>query len=554
MNAIQEYLLQAFHNGHLKRKHKCPSPECSNRKKKSDKPLYVKLVDDRWILYKCYHCNQKGRIDTRPKPEKLNVLPTIVKRRFAPIQEHPLGDKVVSYFQSRGISKQTLIRHAIGVTKSRKTGKMAIAFPFYQSGKLVNVQYRMLDEKSFRMEPGCPSVWWNVDNAKSQEEVVITEGMIDAMTYYEKTGRFAVSLPNGKSNLKFNDEYGSSIIASAKRIIIATDSDVEDDASAEAISRRFGRHKCFRVTFPEGGKDFNDFADQPPEFFHRLVAEAKPYPVEGVIMPADMLQPALDCMVQDPKSSRVWINDLGDNFSFATGELTIITGIPGHGKSTMLDYLCVKIAQKAGWKFGMLSYEKFPFEAHIIDLAEKYSGHALYGKTDEQAMQILADSIEWIQDRFVFFNYPEMDTSIDVVCQRIEEVVSAFGLNCIVIDNLSFITTSDVTSSEQRGRDIMVKLNTLKRRYDLAIFLVIHPRKPPSEGRFVPGGYSPAGSAHYFNLTDNGITVFRDTDDTTKLFVWKIRNRFAGKRSVITFEFQQETCSFKAIDFDDTFR
>ena len=59
------------------------------------------------------------------------------------------------------------------------------------------------------------------------------------------------------------------------------------------------------------------------------------------------------------------------------GDLSVVTGIPGSGKSELLDAMMVNLAQRYGWRFGICSFENPPGE-HIAKLAEKYVGQPFW--------------------------------------------------------------------------------------------------------------------------------------------------------------------------------
>ena len=59
------------------------------------------------------------------------------------------------------------------------------------------------------------------------------------------------------------------------------------------------------------------------------------------------------------------------------------------------------------------------------------------------------------------------------------------------------------------------------------------------EGKYdVPSLYDIAGSAHFFNKTDNGIVLQRDFEgETTNVFIQKIRWSFVGKLGDVCFQY-----------------
>lgn len=66
---------------------------------------------------------------------------------------------------------------------------------------------------------------------------------------------------------------------------------------------------------------------------------------------------------------------LDRHYSVRPGEWTLVTGIPGHGKSEFLDAMTINLAARHGWRFGIFSPENQPFSLHLAKLAEKYTGN-----------------------------------------------------------------------------------------------------------------------------------------------------------------------------------
>jgi twinkle protein len=49
-----------------------------------------------------------------------------------------------------------------------------------------------------------------------------------------------------------------------------------------------------------------------------------------------------------------------ETFKIRPGELTVVTGAPGTGKSQFIDALMVNMAEIYGWSFGVCSFENPP--------------------------------------------------------------------------------------------------------------------------------------------------------------------------------------------------
>jgi hypothetical protein len=59
-------------------------------------------------------------------------------------------------------------------------------------------------------------------------------------------------------------------------------------------------------------------------------------------------------------------------YTVAPGQWTVITGVPGSGKSEWLDALLVNLAESEQWEFALYSPENFPTVTHLIKLVEKH--------------------------------------------------------------------------------------------------------------------------------------------------------------------------------------
>jgi len=153
----------------IEQKVKCP--KCNQtRKNKNDKSLSVNIEKG---LYNCHHCGWGGNVKFRPKKE-------FVKPPEATVD---LGDRAVSWFNKRGISKATLSHCKVSesteyfpqISKSRK----AINFNYYRNGELINVKYRD-GEKNFKLVSGAELIFYGLDNIKESKKIYIVEGEMDA--------------------------------------------------------------------------------------------------------------------------------------------------------------------------------------------------------------------------------------------------------------------------------------------------------------------------------------------------------------------------------------
>ena len=63
----------------------------------------------------------------------------------------PLSQQLLGFFQSRGISAETLRRNQVQQER-HGSGAPAIAFPYFRDRELVNLKYRTLDKRYWQVK------------------------------------------------------------------------------------------------------------------------------------------------------------------------------------------------------------------------------------------------------------------------------------------------------------------------------------------------------------------------------------------------------------------
>jgi twinkle protein len=340
-------------------------PKCSHlRKKKKEPCLSVNIDEGTWT---CWNNDCKWQGGVGVTDEKTYVRPV-----FA---ESPLGDKATAYMKSRGISLTTIKKHkmteeVVYVPKNQK--KMpCIVWNYFRSGDLINKKYRSAD-KGFKMETGAELIFYNIDSMADSKQVIITEGEFDCMSYDECGFQHVISVPNGANVNTNNLEYLNNcyeFFEGVEKIYLAVDADEAGESLMSELSRRLGRDRCFKVSYPEGCKDANQtLVNHGIDAVKQTISRAEAFPIEGVITASDVKDDILR-LYRTGMERGVEVGELGAEFdslcSFKTSMLYVITGIPAHGKSTVLNYIEILLAAKHGWKFAIFSPEHYPLEYFI---------------------------------------------------------------------------------------------------------------------------------------------------------------------------------------------
>lgn len=549
----------------------CPS--CSaGRKKPKEKCLSANLTEG---VFYCHHCGYSGTLKSG------SDRPVALKRReykvpaYVPASaEQPLYD----WFAKRGISKEIVDRNQIstGTIWMPQLDKevRAIRFPYYRGGSVVNVKYRD-SAKNFRMESGAERILYGMDDCNG-DTLIWVEGEIDKLSVEASGSLNCISVPDGapsptaknySSKFEFLENCEEFVSGFAKHVI-AVDSDAAGKVLESELARRLGHEKCSRVTWPSDCKDANEVLIKHGA---RKVAEcieyARPYPVSGLYQIIDLQHDINDLYEKgmDRGESTGW-HSVDDLLTVSVGQWTLVTGIPGHGKSEWLDALMVNLSVFSGWRFAIFSPENQPLTMHFKKIAEKYIGKPFHGHHRMDHSELL-NAQAWANDHFTFILPPSDNLSLDSILQLARISILRNGVKGIVIDPWNELDHSrpNQLSETEYISECLSKIRRFARENQVHVWLVAHPAKLRKEktddGRLeypVPTPYDVSGSAHWRNKADNSITVFRHVSEgnsTVEVHVQKVRFKSNGKPGVanLTYDYmtgrytEEETYGMRAM-------
>lgn len=447
------------------------------------------------------------------------------------------SDEVVKYWESRMISKPTLIDLGVytDVEYMPQFGKevRVMCFPFFRGGELVNIKYRG-PQKSFKLVPGAELTWYNFDALENNEEIIICEGEGEVFTMYENGFKNVISVPNGAGgNLEFLDGT-ISLFEQKSKVYLATDNDRKGIELRDELARRIGAEKCYIINFREC-KDGNEFFTTHGGIeFKKLIPEARPVPVKGVVMVKQLQSEIVDLWQHGvQKGKEIGMLEIDKYSTWELGRLATVTGVPGSGKSELIDFLTTKLNLIHGWKVAYFTPENYPLKFHYAKLHEKLSGKKFQSDTEAGFWSVY----EHIRDNF-FYILNEDDFTVDMVLDRAKMLVKQHGVKVLVLDPYNrFEHGQKASESEtQYISTFLDKLTMFAKVNDVLVFLVAHPRK--MQRGEVPTLYDIAGSAHFYNKTDYGFCVHRVRDShglmTNEIAVYwqKIRFKHLGEQGM----------------------
>ena len=517
-------------------------PQCSpHRKKPKAKCLSVNTEKGVWC---CHHCAWTGSLKTGT--DQASQRPRVIIRpAYKPL---PPEGALLDWFLQRGVPPDLVEREGISLVRvympQVEDEVACIAFPYYRSGEVVNVKYRVLDGKAFRQETAAEKVLYRLDSVTT-DQVIITEGEVDALSCVVASFASVVSVPDGAppadaKNLETKFAFlNGDPLGHVEKIILATDNDGPGRKLTEELARRLGRDRCYSVQWPSDCKDANDVLRvYGKDALCDCLKQAQPWPVEDVVFVGDLAGEVADVYAHGlpPGLSTGWTS-VNEHYTIGTGQLTIITGIPSHGKSEFLDALMNNLATLHNWLFAVCSPENWPPSLHVIKLLQKHTGKPFReGPSLRMSSEELAQGLQWLHDRF-FLILPGRKMSVSDVLSRATSLVRRYGIHGLVLDPFNEFdhTRPHGMTETEYICNTLGELKRWARQWSVHVWIVAHPQKlyRRDDGTYpVPTPYDISGSAHWRNRADNCLTVWRDLEDEsgqTFLYVQKVRHRHMGK-------------------------
>ena len=532
-------------------------------------------------IYKCFGCNKSGdSIDFLMQFKNINYIEAIkliankysitIEETDTKVYTKPqvenqrrVDDVVTTYFEKRGISKETVaafqIKQAVEWMPVANKEIQVICFNYFRNGELINIKYRGKD-KDFKLSKNAELIFYNIDSLEDQNEAVICEGEIDAMSLHESGIKNVVSVPNGagvgQQQLRYLDNCWQSFEGKDK-IIIATDNDEPGKAIRDELARRLGYDRCYMIQYPPDCKDMNEVLKlHGKQAVRHIIEEAKRWPVQGILTMDDLFPIVCDYYDNGyPKGYAAGIEGFDELLTFTGGQLTVITGSPGSGKSEFLDWICTSLARNHSWKFAILSFEN-PAAIHVTKLMEKFIGLSFaFRKDPEHRMnrKQFEEGIGLTDLYFSFIDIAQTDITIHGILDKCRELVLRTGIKGVIIDPWNYIEHK-IPAGYTETQYISESLSLIKDfaiRNDVHVFVIAHPRKLQKDpkGKYpIATMYDIAGSAHFFNKTDNGISIHRDFDtNAVDVHTQKVRFSWMGRVGTAMYDFDYLTRQYKKV-------
>lgn len=456
-----------------------------------------------------------------------------------------LSDNVTAYFG---------VRHSF----SEEDGSVVEQYyPCTQNGKLVGYKVREVpkDFKSIGRTGATTECFMQFRFPRGGKYVILTEGEIDALSAYqmlkeynEKRGNdyevAVVSATTGAQSAKqIANNYA--FFDMFEQIIISYDGDEPGQKAIESIVKVLPKGKVKIMQMKH--KDANEYLQKSDQkAFISDFYNAKTYVPAGVVGSSELYEKLLDSALVEKIPLPNFMKKLDEMIgSIELGTIGIFAAGSGAAKTTVANELIYYWLFNSPHKVGVVSleltcsqYAQAMLSRHIqnkisrIKDPEEKLTYLKQEKVKEKANELFLD--EHGNDRFMLID--ERDGSVEVLQDKIEELIISCGCKVIILDPLSDIMDS-LTVDEQAK--FMKWCKSMIKNYNCTFLMIAHIRKSgnnkdaASTGAFIPEE-AITGSSTIFKSASWVVMMMRDkynedpvVRNTTKLILSK--NRSGGE-------------------------
>lgn len=429
------------------------------------------------------------------------------------------------YLPYRGISKDTF-RFFDAKTKIDPNGKpVSIGF------KYINDSYkiRTLEKKGFytKGDIGKASLYGRDRfNGFSKKSITITEGELDALSYYEVLRSPVVSVKSA-STAASDAGMERSWLNEYERIYLAFDGDEAGRRAATSVAKLFDPNKVYDIRFGVGArKDPNDFIrNGERDELAQLWYNARRYVPEQIISTFSEFEKVIQ---EQPKVgvNYPWPTLNYMTYGIRTGESVLITAQEGVGKTEVMHAILHNLLTETNDAVGSIFLEE-PKKRLLQAMAGIHLKKPAHlpdsGVTDVDTINAVREVVREDERLHVYSHFGSDDP--EVILDTIRFLVTARLCRYILLDHITMVVSGLGGENERRALDYLsTRLEMMVKELDFGLIVVSHVN---DEGLT-------RGSRNISKIADLRIDLSRDIKNadptirrTTHLMVSK--NRFCGR-------------------------
>ena len=201
------------------------------------------------------------------------------------------------------------------------------------------------------------------------------------------------------------------------------------------------------------------------------------------------------------------------------GQLSLITGYPGSGKSEWCDSLALYCSLKYNWKVYIYSPQNFPSSFHVEKLLQKFTDKPFFAKYNQRGTPS-EDEINRVE-QYLFENWTFIDGERRITIQDIlldlQERIKRDRIDMVVIDPWNVLKQNRKPGQNKTDflEEWLPVIEDFARVNNIHFFIVAHPSKPERHRGVVQQMtmYDVEDSRHWADMISNIFIVNRTQED-----------------------------------------
>jgi twinkle protein len=354
-----------------------------------------------------------------------------------------------------------------------------------EQGELVAQKIRAKGKKFFSLGPAKKNkplygIWlWPLK--AGQRSITITEGEIDALSVSQSFENKwpVVSLPDGSDSCEKAIKQHFEYLCGFDKIVLMFDADEPGREAIEVATSLLPLGKVHVAKYPDGCKDANDvLVKHGKAALAKCYWDAAPYRPDGIIAGEDI---SLDDMMADEdRGYSLRLPLLQEKMlGLRKAEITLLTAGSGIGKSTTARQLVYELRVDHGLKIGNIFLEernRTTAQAYValdrkIPLARlRYNKSLLTREEWAESKARITHNGMWFYNHFG-------SLESDNLIKKMRYLATVCGVDFIVLDHISIVTSGMESSSEGERKDIdilMTRLASLAQETGVGIIAIAH--------------------------------------------------------------------------------
>lgn len=505
------------------------------------------------------------------------------------------GQRALAYLHGRGFDDDTIRRfklHVASIRDKDSAPELAVGIPYIEGGKVPLVKLRNLeqdkDKRKFRRTAGGHSGLFNAEGVRGCAQVVLTEGELDAVSLYQMGVTNVASTSLGAQ--KQIPEEWVQALSDADDVVLFYDNDDAGTEAVQSLIMRIGTHRVRVVTFTDEvvqavqatlgkpPKDANDLlrggisANQ----VRALIAGAAGIANATVTRPSQYADAIAAEIAKGEASLGApihWPNLHHLLRGLRTGEVTVITGHTGSGKTTWASELFSLLAAD-GVPVLLCSLENGPVSL-VRKMVQRRLGRPISSLHTEADKELAYEVLKHLDDAPVYMVDLQGRQPLASVVEAITYARHKLGVRHVLFDHMHFVRKDPRADPVEHVENTIATFVETANKLDVHVAVIAHPSGKVEEGQ-IPGGDSIKGASAVKQDTANGISVYRVKDmvpgakpkrvalrdpagrkveltmgpNTVIALVWKKRHDDA-REGMAMFEFNARSLSYMPVTTED---